>query len=54
MIGKAIDYLRAQQDQATGGWAVNPKGPNATSRNVVGSSSSSTSVCCASAMAIHL
>jgi squalene-hopene/tetraprenyl-beta-curcumene cyclase len=28
MIDKAIDYLRSQQDQATGGWAVNPKGPN--------------------------
>lgn len=28
MIDKAIDYLRTQQDRATGGWAVNPKGPN--------------------------
>ncbi len=28
MIAKAIDFLRAQQDAATGGWAVNPKGPN--------------------------
>lgn len=27
MIDRAITYLRAQQDQATGGWAVNPKGP---------------------------
>lgn len=28
MIDKAIEYLRAQQDRATGGWAVNPSGPN--------------------------
>ncbi len=28
MIDRAIDFLRSQQDQATGGWAVNPKGPN--------------------------
>lgn len=28
MIDKAIGYLRAQQDRATGGWAVNPSGPN--------------------------
>lgn len=28
MIARSISYLRAQQDQETGGWAVNPKGPN--------------------------
>ena len=28
MIDRVIDYLRSQQDGATGGWAVNPKGPN--------------------------
>lgn len=27
MIEKSIDYLRAQQDPATGGWAVAPQGP---------------------------
>ncbi|MEM0984317.1 MAG: hypothetical protein AAGI17_10240 [Planctomycetota bacterium] len=28
VIAGAIDFLRAQQDDATGGWAVNPGGPN--------------------------
>lgn len=28
MIGKSIEFLRGQQDGATGGWAVNPKGPS--------------------------
>lgn len=28
MAAKAVAYLKAQQDQETGGWAVNPKGPN--------------------------
>lgn len=28
MIDRAVAYLRAQQDPATGGWAVNPSGPN--------------------------
>lgn len=28
MIDSAVEYLRSQQDQATGGWAVNPGGPN--------------------------
>lgn len=28
MIDKAVEFLRAQQDLATGGWAVNPRGPN--------------------------
>ena len=28
MIGRSIEYLRAQQDGASGGWAVNPEGPD--------------------------
>jgi squalene-hopene/tetraprenyl-beta-curcumene cyclase len=28
LIEKSIDYLRAQQDETTGGWSVNPDGPN--------------------------
>lgn len=28
MIDMAVEFLRAQQDDATGGWAVNPGGPN--------------------------
>jgi hypothetical protein len=28
MIDRAVAFLRAQQDPATGGWAVNPNGPN--------------------------
>lgn len=28
MIAKSVEYLRAQQDAETGGWAVNPEGPN--------------------------
>jgi len=28
MIDKSIAYLRSQQDQGSGGWAVNPQGPN--------------------------
>lgn len=28
MIDRAVAYLRSQQDEKTGGWAVNPKGPN--------------------------
>ncbi|MCA9293596.1 MAG: hypothetical protein KDA20_07265 [Phycisphaerales bacterium] len=27
MIDRAVTYLRAQQDNTTGGWAVNPQGP---------------------------
>lgn len=27
-LARAIDYLRAQQDPASGGWSVNPQGPN--------------------------
>ena len=27
MIDRATAYLRSQQDQTTGGWAVNPQGP---------------------------
>ncbi len=28
MIDRAVSFLRSQQDEATGGWAVNPNGPN--------------------------
>lgn len=28
MIDHAVDFLRSQQDAQTGGWAVNPSGPN--------------------------
>lgn len=28
LIGKSIAYLRTQQDDETGGWAVQPQGPN--------------------------
>ena len=28
IMARAIDFLRSQQDQATGGWSVNPQGPN--------------------------
>jgi squalene-hopene/tetraprenyl-beta-curcumene cyclase len=28
MIDRAVAYLRSQQDEKTGGWAVNPQGPN--------------------------
>lgn len=28
MIAKAVEYLRSQQDQTSGGWAHNPAGPN--------------------------
>ncbi len=28
MIDRAVAYLRLQQDEKTGGWAVNPQGPN--------------------------
>lgn len=28
MAARAIEYLRAQQDEQTGGWAHNPQGPN--------------------------
>ncbi|HBS29581.1 MAG TPA: hypothetical protein DEB06_09075 [Phycisphaerales bacterium] len=28
LIDRSIAFLRAQQDPATGGWAVNPQGPN--------------------------
>lgn len=28
MIDRAVAYLRSQQDQETGGWAVSPDGPN--------------------------
>src|SRR4051812_3875885 len=27
LMDKAVAYLRTQQDPATGGWAVSPKGP---------------------------
>lgn len=28
MIAKSIEYLRTQQDEKTGGWMVNPRGPS--------------------------